>query len=125
MQPKAANFGSSSSINPNKTSSLWSFEEITESKDKFSVFKDSTNGENESDVQDFINLTDSDEFYEESLEYGATKETINKITNETDSDKRIKLVNKMLNSFTKKLGEDKVNKSEIFTEVKEAIKKFC
>lgn len=100
-------------------------EEITESKDKFSVFKDSTNGENESDVQDFINLTDSDEFYEESLEYGATKETINKITNETDSDKRIKLVNKMLNSFTKKLGEDKVNKSEIFTEVKEAIKKFC
>ena len=37
----------------------------------------------------------------------------------------IKLVNKMLNSFTKKLGEDKVNKSEIFTEVKEAIKKFC
>ena len=100
-------------------------EEITESKDKFSVFNDSTNGENESDVQDFINLTDSDEFYEESLEYGATKETINKITNETDSDKRIKLVNKMLNSFTKKLGEDKVNKSEIFTEVKEAIKKFC
>ena len=100
-------------------------EEITESKDKFSVFKDSTNGGNESDVQDFINLTDSDEFYEESLEYGATKETINKITNEADSDKRIKLVNKMLNSFTKKLGEDKVNKSEIFTEVKEAIKKFC
>lgn len=100
-------------------------EEITESKDRFSVFNDSTNGENESDVQDFINLTDSDEFYEESLEYGATKETVNKITNETDSDKRIKLVNKMLNSFTKKLGEDKVNKSEIFTEVKEAIKKFC
>ena len=31
----------------------------------------------------------------------------------------------MLNTYTKKLEEDKVNKSEIFTEVKEAIKKFC
>ena len=118
--------GESTTVTPSNPSRfLNAGEEITESIDKFSVFKDSTNGGNESDVQDFINLTDSDEFYEESLEYGATKETINKITNETDSDKRIKLVNKMLNSFTKKLGEDKVNKSEIFTEVKEAIKKFC
>lgn len=118
--------GESTTVTPSNPSRfLNAGEEITESKDRFSVFNDSTNGENESDVQDFINLTDSDEFYEESLDYGATKETVNKITNETDSDKRIKLVNKMLNSFTKKLGEDKVNKSEIFTEVKEAIKKFC
>lgn len=118
--------GESTTVTPSNPSRLLNAgEEITESKDKFSVFNDSTNEENESDVQDFINLTDSDEFYEESLDYGATKETINKITNETDSDKRIKLVNKMLNSFIKKLGEDKVNKSGIFTEVKEAIKKFC
>lgn len=99
--------------------------EITGSKDNSSVFEGDFDESELSDEEIFTNLTDSDEFYEEALNFGATKTSINKITEESDTKKRVKLVNKMLDSFVKKLGEDKVNKSSIFTEVKETIKKFC